>query len=356
MMYSPKHIRANLIVAEGDEELLACGARSRMVKSDYKCLVKVIAVMAALIVIAVLVVVAASVGTSLSSSKSSDEEEDIKGLTSVTMSQGELIGEYYGSNGSITFINNITDSLFMQKINNSFGEPIVSIMHSMFSNMTTMSVNNTNFMIMEKDPDRPKYDDYIVPEASMDMMKSMMMEGGEMNDNILYQLDNTTVSETRQSVLQKLAMSEEAILIIEAAQALEELGANYPSVMPFYLLALQIAKARKGINTETKNKSPIFKGTNEHVKKRGVYCSSNGAMCPDQGSCPVGEECIGMCGRNCQCWSKICSDCCVHEFCRSHDQCCIDNGFVSWSCVSVIWKYPKEKYQGKSPCPTTYTC
>ena len=52
-----------------------------------------------------------------------------------------------------------------------------------------------------------------------------------------------TMKETHQSVLHNLAMSYEAVLIIEAAQALGDrgiMGMDHPSVMSFYTNLLHI--------------------------------------------------------------------------------------------------------------------
>jgi hypothetical protein len=31
------------------------------------------------------------------------------------------------------------------------------------------------------------------------------------------------------------------------------------------------------------------------------------------------QDCFGMCGAGCECWSWICGDCCFHDFCADHD-------------------------------------
>ena len=58
-----------------------------------------------------------------------------------------------------------------------------------------------------------------------------------MSNEVLQQLDNKTVDETRQSSLENLAFSQEVLLIIEAAKALGNKGvqgSDYPSAMSFY--------------------------------------------------------------------------------------------------------------------------
>ena len=82
-------------------------------------------------------------------------------------------------------------------------------------------------------------------------------------DYVLQKLDNKTVNETCQSVLYNLAMSYEATLNIEAAQALGDrgiMGMDYPSVMTFYQLALHLANVRERNDT-------VYEG--ENIKGEG---------------------------------------------------------------------------------------
>ena len=106
-----------------------------------------------------------------------------------------------------------------------------------------------------------------------------------MTDDVLQMLDNKTVNETRQSMLYNLAMSYEATLIIEAAQALGDhgiMGMDYPSVMSFYQFALRLVVTRDMIAgaTETKAKGSFSSDSKGyHRQQRNIRCSSNGAIC-----------------------------------------------------------------------------
>ena len=37
---------------------------------------------------------------------------------------------------------------------------------------------------------------------------------------------------------------------------------------------------------------------------------------------PSSNECYGMCGPGCTCWSWVCGDCCYHYGCARHDSWC----------------------------------
>ena len=55
-------------------------------------------------------------------------------------------------------------------------------------------------------------------------MQSMIIGQRNMSQEDLQELDNETVNETRQSSLENLALSQEALLIIEAARAFDDRG------------------------------------------------------------------------------------------------------------------------------------
>jgi hypothetical protein len=44
--------------------------------------------------------------------------------------------------------------------------------------------------------------------------------------------------------------------------------------------------------------------------------------CEDLRSNPNRNDCYGMCGRGCSCWSWVCGDCCYHPGCARHDDAC----------------------------------
>ena len=328
------------------------GAPKRSTKPESMCLTAILVVLSILAIAVICTAIGIGVGVSLSRSKS--EQPSPNGLSSnTTVTQEQLQGEYYGTEGGIRFSSTVNATHVVLSITTTNGEHIVYIVHPLASNMTMMGVNDTNFMVMEKDQqDHIDYNDYIIPRDAMKLIESIMADNRKMTNDILQRLDNKTVNETRQSVLYNLAMSYKAILIIEAAQALGDrriMGMDYPSVMSFYQFALRLANIRLS-NMEYKaddSFAPDSRGY-QHRQQRAVLCS-NGATCP-RSRCPSGSGCFGMCGYGCFCWSFVCGDCCVHEYCRSHDQCCADRGFFSYACLSVAWRVLGSR------CTQTYRC
>ena len=301
-----------------------------------------------LVLLAVAAVVAVGVGVGVSVYKQTPQ----KGLSVIAISNEELRGEYHGSSGGIRFHVAVNSSFINLTVTTSSGEPVVHILHSLNSSMTMFGANNTNFLVMENQPGREKYADYVIPKNWTNRMESMVMGQKTMSDEVLQQLDNKTVDATRRSSLEGLAMREEAVLIIEAARALE--GHMYggreselKAVRFFYLLAFELANAR---NLTDASHRP--EATKNIPRTRLVRCSNGGGTCHPS-ACPFRRytnNCFGMCGAGCSCWYVCGGDCCVHRYCLTHDQCCHDRGFWSWACWSVAWKYRRSKCQQDYEC------
>jgi hypothetical protein len=281
------------------------------------------------------------------------------GLSSdITVTQEQLQGEYYGTKGGIRFSSTVNATYVVLSITTTSGEYVVYIVHPLASNMTMMGVNNTDFLLMERDQqDHIDYNDYVIPRDAKSLMESIMSGNGKMTDDVLQMLDNKTVNETRQSVLYNLAMSYEATLIIEAAQALGDrkiMGMDYPSVMSFYQFALRLASTRDISGAKVTKAKDSFASDSrgyQHRQKRAILCD-NGATCSSN-QCPFRKydnNCFGMCGPGCTCWNRVCGDCCIHQYCRTHDQCCHDVGFYTLTCFSVAVKRPF------SSCTDTFRC
>ena len=87
------------------------------------------------------------------------------GLTANIITQEELQGEYYGTAGGIRFSSTVNATYFVLFITTTNGEQVVYIVHPMASNMTMVSVNDTNFMVMDRDQqDGINYDHYVIPK------------------------------------------------------------------------------------------------------------------------------------------------------------------------------------------------
>ena len=132
----------------------------------------------------------------------------------------------------------------------------------------------------------------------------------------------------------KFVASPEAPLIVHAAKGLGEnagmVGSEHPAILPFYAVALGVARARRDTSAEEEmdnDRESYF----DTVRAQGRYPNCNLRSCPPCRN----DHCMGMCGRRCDCWSWVCGDCCYHRGCGSHDSCCRNRGFLSWPCLRI---------------------
>ena len=346
-MDSPTTKKTPFLLQEDTDEIKEKG------KKDGKaCRKTLLLFLIALLVIAVCAVIAISVSVALSlPSDQSPTAPTSDGLMVTTTTQEEFSGEYYGSNGAgIRFqvvINSTYYTLIVTSI--STGMDLINVMHPQSTNMTMTSINSTMFMIMRNSTSQ--MNDYIVPPNATGVMETMMMsDNPHMTDDLLQELDSINVNITRQLTLQLLALSEEALLIIEAAKALAEMNnvnSSYLPVRQFYLLGLQLEKMRGHSLGEASTARKRSTTTKQYIT-----CSAGDGYCPAS-RCPYSRgdnDCFGMCGYGCSCWSWLCGDCCVHRYCLTHDKCCADKGFLSFACLGAGYDY------FVSSCRSVYDC
>ena len=312
-----------------------------------QCLVIVLMLLVIALVTTLVTAVALGVGVGVSVSTESGQSE---GLTVTALTPEELQGEYHGLAGGILFRTAVNSSYVSLSITTTRGKLVVNILHSVRLSMTMMGVESTNFLVMENQPGQEKYVDYVIPKNLTNFMQSIMVGQENMSNEVLQQLDNGTVDQTRQYSLDHLAFSQEAVLIFEATEALGSRGiqgSEYPSAMSFYLLALKLLNIKRA---ETRNYTLNNNGPRRKRVIDILTCPNVNVDVCEQNPPDAENECFGLCGYGCCCWRCVCGDCCVHEYCRSHDQCCADRGFFSFACLSVVWRVLG------SLCSQTYDC
>ena len=279
-----------------------------------------------LVALAVILVASLAIGIGLSVSTVSEHEETT-GLNVITVTEVKLEGEYYGSSGGIYFLSTVNGSDFYLLITTLNGDTVFIARKPQDTPMTLMSVNDTNFLVIENDvaSNQPSSEDYMIPKSNMSRMKAMI-ETHPNRSEIMDMVVKIGVNETISFTLEQLVMRTEAILIIEAALALGKRGLTsktYPSTLPFYVLALRIASAKDNVEENT-NRRAFSR------QKRSYQCPTECQSCP---YAVDGNSCFGLCGRQCNCWEWVCGDCCLHQGCLDHDQCCKDMGFYTSKCL-----------------------
>ena len=265
-------------------------------------------------------------------------------LNVITITQEEIEGEYHSSMGGIHFRSVVKGEYHFLSITTADGEPLV-IAKQPHNSTTLMTLSGTDFLIMNdlSDSGLTKYTDYVVPNVfNKNVEKALKRD--QFSTNLLEQLDTEAVNQTRQNAVESLALRPEIELCMSAAQALGDLGvigSQNPAAMPFYALTLRLTKYRNILLTGV----DFAMNDNNYRSREGVQLEGRqkrsscrlAYLCP-YGDCPYygyGNDCRGMCGIGCTCYSWICGDCCVHQGCRDHDYCCERYGYTNWSCISV---------------------
>jgi hypothetical protein len=90
-------------------------------------------------------------------------------------------------------------------------------------------------------------------------------------------------------------------------------GSDFPASLAFHKVAQQAAQS---LNIHVGQLAPV-PGANG-------YCDAY----PNQNN-----DCYGMCGPGCDCWSWVCGDCCYHYGCAVHDSWCRDGEW--WYCYNI---------------------
>ncbi|KAL9955003.1 hypothetical protein ACROYT_G042597 [Oculina patagonica] len=65
---------------------------------------------------------------------------------------------------------------------------------------------------------------------------------------------------------------------------------------------------------------------------------------------PNNDDCFGMCGSGCWCWSWVCDDCCHHQGCWEHDKCCDKCWFSSYCLVPFVFGFRCSGYGAYPRC------
>jgi hypothetical protein len=118
------------------------------------------------------------------------------------------------------------------------------------------------------------------------------------------------------NVLDEMLALPEARLLPELSRSLGALGITgsaYPASLALHKIARQSADAL-AIDV-----APIAAPTAE-----GSFCQAY----PN-----AGDQCYGMCGNGCSCWSWVCGDCCYHGGCAQHDTWCRQGKW--WYCYNI---------------------
>ena len=120
-------------------------------------------------------------------------------------------------------------------------------------------------------------------------------------------------------------------LLLDIARALGKdsiTGYDYPVMLQFYMTVLRI---RALLDNPTVQHSSATENDQDHGK-----CLDDCPPCKESG-------CHGMCGRECECWSWVCGDCCYQQGCYDLGHCCQENPY-SFVCL-FPWNFSCDSYE-----------
>ena len=206
--------------------------------------------------------------------------------------------------------------------------------------------------------------DYVIPASLSRQVKNALKSHSPNVDQkrkrLLRKLDPDTGA-AKQNAIEQLLASPELRLMEEAVVAMgtkENIqGAENPAALTFYMTVLRLVKWRNQM-FEDENMYTYEEPPENLPHRRRRRCSwfwSNCDECDDDDVCDhrgeddccdshpqcPGENCLGMCGAGCTCWSYVCGDCCWHQGCQDHDDCCDE--YLSWDCLS-LWRFDCDSY------------
>ena len=65
---------------------------------------------------------------------------------------------------------------------------------------------------------------------------------------------------------------------------------------------------------------------------------------------PNNDNCLGMCGKGCWCWSIFCGDCCYNRGCYEHDMCCRTRFFSTYCLTPIFHSFWCSSFGGYPKC------
>ena len=181
------------------------------------------------------------------------------------------------------------EQLVSSKLLNRHGDRIMSI----------LDANVLNF----------RGENYLLP----DYLRTAIEEGQEDLSFVVEQLSlfQSESQSVLQSRMQQFVKTREAEVIKEMMQVLHDQGEingkTHPELLPFLVFAMRLQNANQA----------------------ELKAASRGQDSPDRLTLTCNSlednkhnDCLGMCGFECVCWSIICGNCCYHHGCYEHDICC----------------------------------
>ena len=128
-----------------------------------------------------------------------------------------------------------------------------------------------------------------------------------------------------QQAMSELHYVPEVQLLERASAALGDNSTRLEVLKPFHSLCFNLLKVS---DVET---PPELKAPHDLLEDSSIDGEWQKRGCVT----PTENDCRGLCGKGCLCWSWVCGDCCWHRGCYEHDLCCEKKPYSSY-CLAPV--------------------
>ena len=172
-------------------------------------------------------------------------------------------------------------------------------------------------------------------------IKTAMLASHQPTHTDLVAIMEGEVLKSSQAALQASAeqlVAHPAMRLLEpAARALSKeqdiTGKDEPASMLFFASAMRLSQLYENSHRFSprvyRHTTPLSNPFFSASMWQDLDCFNTCPPCPSM-------ECLGLCGKECHCWSFVCGDCCYHRGCYLHDTCCSQHGFFSHQCLFPV--------------------
>ena len=118
--------------------------------------------------------------------------------------------------------------------------------------------------------------------------------------------------------------------VVKSLENYKNISVQYRSALiPLFLSVKRLLRYEVKLRDEGK----LTNSLTLEATKRPICLGCGWSACA---KVPLKPSCLGMCGPGCFCWRLICGDCCYHQGCYEHDECCRHAGILSFYCLGAI--------------------
>ena len=263
-------------------------------------------------------------------------------LRTISVSRERIEAEYYTPTGGIHILSEVSSNDAVEVLIATTSEELLFAVKRTTSSGLVSIGGNEFLLVNEAVKNKPT--EYLVPPNYSQKVKSALIHNRL--SEVLRHLSTESVNATAKTAVEDLLARPEVLLIKDAAFALGNtgiIGADSPAAMAFYTTALRFTKALAEEENVASSEHEDEGITERRRSKRQLLCGlwplpscPQRQNCPYSNSscvnCPIGRECLGMCGPGCTCWWIVCRDCCYNSGCYWHDVHACSGGRYSVTC------------------------